>query len=38
MSSLKKLGIDMNRKTLADIAYNDKEVFAAIVEKTKLAA
>lgn len=38
MSSLKKLGIDMNRKTLADLAYNDKEVFAAIVEKTKLAA
>ena len=38
MASLKKLGIEMNRKTLADIAYNDKEVFAAIVEKTKLAA
>lgn len=36
--SLKKLGIELNRKTLADIAYADKEVFAAIVEKTKLAA
>ncbi|MCE9502058.1 MAG: 50S ribosomal protein L20 [Leptospira sp.] len=36
--SLDKLGIKMDRKTLADLAYNDKEVFAAIVEKTKLAA
>ncbi|MDX1959792.1 MAG: 50S ribosomal protein L20 [Leptospiraceae bacterium] len=38
MHSLKRLGINLDRKTLADIAYNDKEVFAAIVEKTKLAA
>ncbi|MCB1180327.1 MAG: 50S ribosomal protein L20 [Leptospiraceae bacterium] len=38
MNSLKKLGIQLDRKALADIAYNDKEVFAALVEKTKLAA
>jgi large subunit ribosomal protein L20 len=38
MHSLKKLGIDLDRKTLAEIAFSDKEVFAAIVEKTKLAA
>jgi large subunit ribosomal protein L20 len=38
MHSLKKLGINLDRKTLADLAYNDKEVFAALVEKTKLAA
>jgi large subunit ribosomal protein L20 len=38
ISSLKKLGINLDRKTLADIAYNDKEVFSALVEKIKLAA
>ena len=38
MHSLKKLGINLDRKTLADLAYNDKEVFADLVEKTKLAA
>lgn len=38
MHLLKKVGIDLDRKTLADIAYNDKAVFTAIVEKAKLAA
>ncbi len=38
ISSLKKLQINLDRKTLADIAYNDKEVFSALVEKIKLAA
>jgi large subunit ribosomal protein L20 len=38
IAALKKSGIDLNRKTLADIAYSDKETFDAIVEKTKLAA
>lgn len=38
MNSLKKMGIQLDRKALADLAYNDKEVFAALVEKTKLAA
>jgi large subunit ribosomal protein L20 len=38
MHALKKQGIILNRKSLADIAYLHKEVFAAIVEKAKLAA
>lgn len=38
MNSLKKLGIEIDRKTLANLAFNDKEAFAAIVEKSKLAA
>ena len=38
MNSLKKLGIEIDRKTLASLAFNDKEAFAAIVEKSKLAA
>jgi large subunit ribosomal protein L20 len=38
MNSLKKLGIELDRKALADLAFHDKEVFAALVEKTKLAA
>ncbi|MBE7410615.1 MAG: 50S ribosomal protein L20 [Leptospiraceae bacterium] len=37
MHSLKKLGIELDRKALANLAYNNKEVFSAIVEKTKLA-
>ncbi len=35
--SLKTLGINLDRKTLADLAYNHKEVFNALVEKTKVA-
>ncbi len=35
MSGLKKAGIEMNRKMLADLAVNDKEAFAALVEKAK---
>ena len=34
---LKKAGIDLNRKMLAEIAVSDKEAFAAIVEKAKAA-
>ena len=32
MCGLKKAGIDLNRKMLAELAVNDKEAFAAIVE------
>ena len=35
MNGLKKAGIDMNRKMLAEIAVSDKEAFAALVEKAK---
>ena len=37
MCGLKKAGIDLNRKMLAEIAVNDKEAFAALVEKAKAA-
>ena len=39
MNGLKKAGIEMNRKMLAELAVNDKEGFAALVEvaKAKLA-
>ncbi|AOP33351.1 MULTISPECIES: 50S ribosomal protein L20 [Leptospira] len=37
MNSLKKLGIDMNRKSLAELAFSDREVFNALVEKIKVA-
>ncbi len=37
MNGLKKAGIDINRKMLADLAVNDKETFAALVEKAKAA-
>jgi len=37
MYGLKKAGIDLNRKMLAEIAVSDKEAFAAIVEKAKAA-
>ena len=33
MHGLKVANIDINRKVLSDIAVNDKETFAAIVEK-----
>jgi len=37
MGGLKKAGIDLNRKILADIAMNDEAAFAALVEKAKTA-
>ena len=37
MCGLKKAGIELNRKMLAELAVNDKEAFAAIVEKAKAA-
>lgn len=38
MHGLKKLGIDLDRKSLAELAFNEKEVFQAIVEKVKASA
>ena len=35
MHGLKKAGIDLNRKMLAEIAVYDKDAFAAIAEKAK---
>ncbi len=35
MNGLKKAGIEMNRKMLAEIAVSDKEAFASLVEKAK---
>ena len=37
MNGLKKAGIDLNRKMLAEIAVSDKEAFAVLVEKAKAA-
>jgi len=37
MNGLKKSGITLNRKVLAEMAVNDKTTFAAIVEKVKAA-
>ena len=37
MHGLKVAGIDLNRKVLADLAVNDKDAFAALVEKAKAA-
>jgi large subunit ribosomal protein L20 len=37
MDGLKKAGIELNRKMLADLAVSDKEAFAALVEKAKAA-
>jgi large subunit ribosomal protein L20 len=37
MNGLKKAGIDLNRKILADMAANDGPAFAALVEKAKAA-
>ena len=37
MHGLKKAGIDLNRKMLAELAVSDKEAFAALVEKAKAA-
>lgn len=35
MNGLKKQGIDLNRKVLADLAVNDSAAFAALCEKAK---
>ena len=35
MGGLKKVGIDLNRKVLADLALNHPAAFAGIVEKVK---
>ena len=35
MGGLKKAGIDLNRKVLADLALNHPAAFAGIVEKAK---
>ncbi len=37
MNGLKKAGIDLNRKMLADLAVNDQAAFAALAEKAKAA-
>jgi large subunit ribosomal protein L20 len=37
ISGLKRAGIDLNRKVLADMAANDATGFAALVEKAKAA-
>ena len=37
MNGLKKAGIDLNRKMLAEIAVSDKEAFAELVNKAKAA-
>ena len=37
MHGLKKAGIDLNRKMLAELAVYDKDAFADIVEKAKSA-
>ena len=37
MNGLKKAGIELNRKSLSEMAINDSVAFAAIVEKAKAA-
>ena len=37
MSGLKKAGIELNRKTLADIAFNDAAAFGSLVNQAKAA-
>ena len=37
MHGLKKAGIELNRKMLAELAVSDKEAFAALAEKAKAA-
>ncbi len=37
MNGLKKSGIELNRKSLSEMAINDSVAFAAIVEKAKAA-
>ena len=35
MSGLKKAGVELNRKVLADIAYNDEAGFRALIDQAK---
>ena len=37
MNGLKKAGVQLNRKMLAEIAVSDKEAFSVLVEKAKAA-
>ena len=37
MNGVKKAGIELNRKSLSEMAINDSAAFAAIVEKAKAA-
>ena len=37
MNGLKKAGIELNRKMLSELAINDKEAFAKLVETAKAA-
>ena len=37
ISGLKKAGVELNRKVLADMAVNDEASFTALVEKAKAA-
>ena len=37
MNGLKKAGIELNRKSLSEMAINDTAAFAAVVEKAKAA-
>jgi large subunit ribosomal protein L20 len=37
ISGLKKAGIDLNRKILAELAVNDKETFSRLIEAAKKA-
>ena len=37
MNGVKKAGIEMNRKSLSEMAINDTAAFAAVVEKAKAA-
>ena len=37
MNGIKKAGIELNRKSLSEMAINDAAAFAAIVEKAKAA-
>ena len=38
ISALKKAGIELNRKVLADLALTDAAAFSSVVEKAKAAA
>ena len=37
MNGLKKAGVDLNRKILADMAYNDEAAFSALISQAKSA-
>jgi len=38
IGGLKKVGVDLNRKMLADLALNEPKAFTALVDKVKTAA